>query len=190
MRFIGLFILVLLLIVGLIYSFTHLVNSIDTETDIQTVTIYKTETVIDLVHAQTTVFVPSEPVIKTVHHEVIRWIDREVEIDVPRPYQKWDSVEQFTEWCESQEWTFIFPNGENAADTADCDDYSERLQKVALRGGYPVSQALVSKGLYFGISVRDGLEPHAGNLVEIAGTYYYVEPHPRDMIMVRITVRD
>jgi len=151
-----------------------------------------TERILVPIQITTTIYPPPEiiEVERVVNHTkyLTRIVTRTQ--DVPRPYQNWESVDQFKEWYEDQQFTVIFPNGGDRK-TADCDEYAYRLQKVALRAGYPVSIALVTRdGMFFDKVVRGGTKAHAGNLVEINDVYYYVEPLVKGMYMVRIARRD
>jgi len=99
----------------------------------------------------------------------------------------WASVEEFKGWYEAQDFRILFPSG---AYTVDCDDYAVRLQREALKQGYSVSQALVLRGKYYEVKVTKGRAGHAGNLVLIDNSYYYVEPHPERFSMVWLCDRD
>lgn len=86
---------------------------------------------------------------------------------LPPPDRTWESVGEFQEWYRDLSLPALPPGN-------DCDDYAERLQRVALQQGYPVSIALVRDGTYYGVEVRDSSRQHAGCLVLIDGTFYYV----------------
>lgn len=101
--------------------------------------------------------------------------------------REFESVEQFEEWYEAQDFKPLFPSG---AYQVDCNDYAGRLQRVALMQGYSISQALVLNGKYYGIRVSDMRDGHIGNLVLIDGIYYYVEPNPRKFKVIKIVERD
>lgn len=112
-------------------------------------------------------------------NEIVRWrniYDR-----------NFDSVEQFKEWYYAQHFKPLFPSG---VYKVDCDDYAQRLQITALRQGYPVSVALLKEGEYYGVNVSNIENGHAGNLVMIGGTYYYVEPDPSRFNIVKVVSRD
>lgn len=137
---------------------------------------------LEVVHATTTVFVPYETVIVE-YVDVIRFVDRVVEVEVPVveylpiEYRPWVSLNQFQIWLYNNS-TALIP-GDVPGDDIDCDDYAERLQLRALEQGYAISIALVDQfGSYFGQPVRPPGVPHAGCLVEIAGIYYYVGAYP------------
>jgi len=99
------------------------------------------------------------------------------------------SVAAFKEWYNGLDFRFILPNGGDV-DTADCDDYSARLQQLALEQSYSVSQALTWNELYYGIRVTDNKDGHAGNLVLIGTTYYWVEPQPDIFEVIKVCNRD
>ncbi len=108
---------------------------------------------------------------------------------IPQTYRAWESVEQFREWFKANNVGRI--PGDVPGDDIDCDDYADRLQRIALEQGYAVSVALVDHyGTYYGVKVRDATTGHAGCMVDINEQYYYVEPYPwRDYIW-RIGSRD
>lgn len=97
------------------------------------------------------------------------------------------SVEQFKDWYYAQHFNPLSPSG---VYKVDCDDYAQRLQITALRQGYPVSIALLKEGRYYDVNVSDIQEGHAGNLVMIDGTYYYIEPDPSKFNIVKVVSRD
>jgi len=110
----------------------------------------------------------------TVIREVEKIVTETVEVPVieyiPTTYRTWETVEEFRAW---------FRKYNKGKVDGDCDDYAERLQRIALEQGYAVSIALVDEyGLYYGVKVRDATTGHAGCLVDIKGQYYYVEPYP------------
>lgn len=111
--------------------------------------------------------------------ETVRW--RNI---YPRTFE---SVEEFKEWYYAQHFNPLLPSG---VYEVDCDDYAQRLQITALQQGYPVSIALLKDGEYYGVGVSDIKEGHAGNLVMIEGTYYYVEPDPSKFNIVKVISRD
>lgn len=99
--------------------------------------------------------------------------------------RQFESVKQFEEWYEAQRFAFLIPQK-----GSDCDDFAERLQRIALVQGYPVSQALVWWGRYYNTKVSADVRAHAGNLVLIVDTYYYVEPAPGHFKLVKLVDRD
>lgn len=101
--------------------------------------------------------------------------------------RQFESIEQFEEWYGAQEFKPLFPSG---AYQVDCNDYAGRLQRVALQQGYPVSQALVLDGRYYGIRVSGERDGHTGNLVLIGNTYYYIEPEPEKFKVVELVEKD
>ncbi len=111
--------------------------------------------------------------------EVVKWrtiFDREFE-----------SVKHFKEWYAAQNFKPLFPSPDHLVD---CDDYAQRVQITALRQGYAVSVALVMNGVYYGKGVTDVPNGHAGILIQIKGTYYYAEPEPGEIELVKVTNRD
>ena len=125
--------------------------------------------------------------------EVIKEV--EVLVEVPVEVVKWrniyprtfESVEEFKDWYYAQHFNPLSPSG---VYKVDCDDYAQRLQITALRQGYPVSIALLKEGRYYDVNVSDIQEGHAGNLVMIDGTYYYIEPDPSKFNIVKVVSRD
>lgn len=117
------------------------------------------------------------------------------EVEVVKETVRWrniydrdfDSVEQFKDWYYAQHFNPLSPSG---VYKVDCDDYAQRLQITALRQGYPVSIALLKEGRYYDVNVSDIKEGHAGNLVMIDGTYYYIEPDPSKFSIVKVVSRD
>ena len=103
--------------------------------------------------------------------------------------RQFENIDQFEEWYKAQDLGYLLPNG-SKADTADCDDYASRLQRIALEQGYSVSQALVLDGRYYGIRVSGDRGGHTGSLVLVDSTYYYVEPEPSKFKMVKLVERD
>ncbi len=101
--------------------------------------------------------------------------------------RQWGSVDEFVEWWEAQEFKVLWNiDPENN----DCDDYSDGLQMEALKQGYSVSQALALGGKYYGVVVVDNPTDHAGNMVLIGNTYYWVEPNPDEFKIIKIVDRD
>jgi len=150
------------------------------------VVIYKTEYVDR--NIQTTVYIPEPyPVEVPVPYEieVPVYVDRIVE--TPTEYKEWESINQFIEWYGEQEFTVLMPSG---AYKVDCDDYSARVQREALKDGYAVSQVLVNGNDYYGVRVRDATGGHAACMVMINKSYYYVEPSPRDFRIIYLVRRD
>lgn len=132
-------------------------------------------------------------ILREVPFEVIKEVPVEVikEVEVVKYHhitaREWESVEQFTEWYEEQEFTTLMPS---PVYKVDCDDYSEWLQRVALQQGYPVSEALAKGGLYYGVLVNKHSDSHAGNLVLIGNVYYWVEPQPNMFVIKKICNKD
>jgi len=101
--------------------------------------------------------------------------------------REFESVKHFKEWYQEQGFLPLLPSGSYKVD---CDDYAQRLQVTALEQGYPVSTALIKNGMYYGQKVSGIAGAHAGNLVLIAGVYYYVEPEIGEIKLVKVTNRD
>ena len=122
-----------------------------------------------------------KPVYRVVERVIIE--EKEVEVITYKNIRarNWESVEQFEQWYEDLDFRVLLPS---SAYTVDCDDYSERLQRLALQQGYSVSEAMAKNHLYAGVWVTKINGLHAGNLVQIGNDYYWVEPQP-DMFNVR-----
>ena len=132
-------------------------------------TVYEPIVVTEYVPYQVTVIQEVE-VIREVEKIVIETVEVPVIEYIPTTYRTWETVEEFRAW---------FKQYNKGRVDGDCDDYAERLQRIALEQGYAVSIALVDQyGLYYGVKVRDANKGHAGCLVDIKGQYYYVEPYP------------
>lgn len=129
-----------------------------------------------------TVFI-DKPVYKIVERVILEEKEVEVEVVIYKNIRarKWESVEQFEQWYEDLDFRVLMPS---TAYTVDCDDYSERLQRLALQQGYPVSEAMAKNHLYAGVWVTKINGLHAGNLVMIGNDYYWVEPQP-DMFNIK-----
>jgi len=129
-----------------------------------------------------TVYV-EKPVYRIVERVIIEEKEVEVEVVVYHNTRKrsWDSVEQFEQWYEDLDFRVLLPS---SVYTVDCDDYSERLQRLALQQGFPVSEAMAKNHLYAGVWVTKIGGLHAGNLVLIGNDYYWVEPQP-DMFNIK-----
>jgi len=156
----------------------------------QTVTVYQTE--YETRHVQTTVYVPEPyPIEVPVPYEVEVpvYVDRIVE--TPTEYKAWESVNQFIEWYGAQDFATLMPSG---VYKVDCDDYSARLQREALKDGYAVSQVLITGTDYYGVPVRTSSGGHAACMIMIQGKsgdhYYYVEPDPKYFKVLYIVRRD
>ena len=135
--------------------------------------------------------VKAEPIIKYIEVPIKVVVIKEVYITEEKIVYKhitdrrWKSVNEFTEWYHAQNFYPLLQVGDTVTD---CDDYAERLQIKALRQGYPVSIALARNGIYYGKQVAT--ENHAGNLIEIGGVYYWVEPQPDKFRVFKIINRD
>lgn len=130
-----------------------------------------------------------KPVDRIVEKVIIE--EREVEVVVityRNIYARhWESVEQFEQWYEDLDFRVLMPS---SVYIVDCDDYSARLQRLALEQGYSVSEALAKNRLYCGVKVTKAGGIHAGNLVLIDNAYYWVEPQPDIFNIKRLFDRD
>jgi len=128
-----------------------------------------------------------KPVYKVVEKVIIE--EKEVEVIIYRNIyaRKWESVEQFEQWYGDLDFRVLLPS---SVYTVDCDDYSERLQRLALQQGYPVSEAMAKNRLYAGVWVTKAPGIHAGCMVLIGNDYYWVEPQPDMFNIKRLFERD
>lgn len=128
-----------------------------------------------------------KPVDRIVEKVIIE--EKEIEVITYRNIyaREWESVEQFEQWYEDQHFTRLMST---PIYTVDCDDYSEWVQRKALEQGYSVSEALAKNRLYCGVKVTKAGGIHAGNLVLIDNTYYWVEPQPDIFNIKRLFDRD
>ena len=156
----------------------------------QIVTVYQTGYVDR--HTQTTVYerIPEPyPVPEPYEIEVPVYVDREVY--TPHEYKEWTSVNQFIEWYGEQNFTALMPSG---VYDVDCDDYSARVQREALKDGYAVSQVLLKGTDYYGVKVRESSVAHLACAIMVHGKtgykYYYVEPSPWSFKVLYIVRRD
>ena len=126
---------------------------------------------------------------------IVRPVYEIVEIPVVEEITKWrniyprqfESVEDFVEWYETQEFTLLYPSGDY---TVDCDDYAEMVQRKALEQGYAISQALTWNGQYYDMKVNNIFSGHVGNIVLIDNAYYYFEPNPEEFFIRKLIERD
>jgi len=156
----------------------------------QIVTVYKVEYVDR--HVQTTVYVPEPYLVEVpVPYKIEIPVYRDQIVEIPIEYRSWTSINQFIEWYGRQDFAILMPSG---VYKVDCDDYSARLQREALKDGYAVSQILVTGTDYYRIPVRESSGSHAACMVMIQGksgdTYYYVEPNPRFFKVQYLVSRD
>lgn len=128
-----------------------------------------------------------KPVYRIVERVIIE--EKEVEVITYKNIRarNWESVEQFEQWYEDLDFRVLLPS---SAYTVDCDDYSERLQRLALQQGYSVSEAMAKNHLYAGVWVIKISGLHAGNLVLIGNDYYWVEPQPDEFNIKQLFERD
>lgn len=128
-----------------------------------------------------------------VYVDVPVYINHYIDVEVPvfkyrNIYARdFESLEQFTEWYEAQEFTVLFPSG---VYLVDCDDYARRLQRTALQQGYSISQALALNGTYYGVRITQETTGHVGNIVLINDIYYWVEPNPERFYIRKIVAKD
>lgn len=148
---------------------------------------HKQEVVIEFVQSPPRIVVEiiyvDKLVDRIVERVVIEEREREVEVIKYRNIyaRNWESVEQFEQWYEDLGFRILLPS---SAYTVDCNDYSARLQRLALEQGYAVSEAIAKNRLYAGVKVTKIGGLHAGNLVTIDNDYYWVEPQP-DMFNIK-----
>lgn len=121
------------------------------------------------------------PVYRVVERVIVE--EKEIEVIIYRNIhaRNWESVEHFEQWYEDLDFRVLLPS---PVYTVDCNDYSSRLQRMALQQGYSVSEAIAKNRLYAGVKVTKINGLHAGNLVLIGNDYYWVEPQP-DMFNIK-----
>lgn len=140
---------------------------------------------------------PPEVVVETVYVDrpvekiVEKVVEKEVQVEVIKweniYARQWESLDQFKQWYEDLDFRLLLPSPYYVMD---CDDYANRLQRLALQQGYSVSQAITRDKHYAGIKVTEFTGLHAGNLVLIDNAYYWVEPQPDIFSIKRICRRD
>uniref|UniRef100_A0A6M3IQL7 Uncharacterized protein n=1 Tax=viral metagenome TaxID=1070528 RepID=A0A6M3IQL7_9ZZZZ len=134
-----------------------------------------------------------ETEIITVTNTVNNTIVKEVEVEkvriVNNEWREFESLAEFTAWAEPK-LVYLFPTGGDP-DTADCDDYAERIQLLAYQDGYLLSaQPVDADGKVFGIKVSDEQGSHDLNRVNIGNDIYIFEPQPDKVRIIKVGERD
>lgn len=119
------------------------------------------------------------PVYQVIEKPII--IEQEKIIYEPIYSRQWQTIDEFKSWCATENFTYLWYVGDQLAN---CVSYATRLQVMALEQGYSVSTALARGGYYYGVKVCEG--NHAGNLVLIGNTYYWVEPQPDKFELIKL----
>ncbi len=91
------------------------------------------------------------------------------EVSTPIEYREWQSLDQVAEMFKGSVTTF---------QSGICLNTAQALQELALEQGYPVSIALAQYGNYYGQHVTEASGGHAGLLVEVKGSWYFIDPLP------------
>lgn len=122
------------------------------------------------------------PKVEYVDREVIKEVEKVVYRN--KVYREWQSVDEFTAWYNAQGFYPFFPSLPNQ-----CVPYSERVQRVALEQGYPVSTVETSASGYYA-DTYIGKSYHEGNKVTIGNDIFYVESIPGEFCMVKVMRRN
>ena len=129
-----------------------------------------------------------EPQIVTVNQTTTKEIIVEKVRIVNNEWREFSSLAEFTAWVEPK-LTYLFPIGGNP-ETADCDDYAERMQLLAYKDGYLLSAQLVDKdGKVFGTMVSNEGE-HDLCRINIGNDIYIFEPQPDKLKIIKVGDRD
>jgi hypothetical protein len=140
------------------------------------------------------------PVKNTASEPVIREVERIIyeERIVHPSLVEFPSRQVLDEWCRTNIAVLLIPdadgiirlNGRKSSSLNDCDDYADRLQRLAADDGYLMSVTLVLNGQITGFKVSNVAELHMGNLAMVGDDIYYIEPQPFDYHITLIVQRD
>ena len=147
-------------------------------------------TILETHYIDREVIIPTSPTIvtKTINTLTIKEVPVDKVVYQNIYSRRWESVEQFENWYQAQNFTILLPNGGDL-DTADCDDYALWLAEKALEQGYLVSVCLVDdRGVVYGVYVHEAY--HMGCLVVIGNGIYYVESDPMEHKVIKICDKD
>ena len=130
-------------------------------------------------------------------------IEKEVEKIVKEyvtsaPLREFSSVDELRNWCEEHTAVLLVPDARGMIDLRsptphkkdDCDDYAERLQRLAIADGYLMSEQLVYDGKLLGVEVTPEKSYHMGNLTTIGNDVYFIEPQPSIFRIIKVCERD
>lgn len=144
---------------------------------------------------------PPETVIieKLVNQVIEKEVEKKVkEYVTPAPLREFSSAEELRDWCEKHMAVLLVPDARGVIDLrtptpnikADCDDYAERLQRMAIADGYLMSEQLVYDGKLFGVPVTPEKGYHTGNMTIIGNDVYFIEPQPSIFRIIKVCERD
>lgn len=114
------------------------------------------------------------------------------------PLREFASVAELRAWCERNLAVILTVGQDGTVDLleptpnsgSDCDDYAERLQRLAISDGYLMSVQLVQGGCLFGVEVTPEKGCHMGNLAIAGNGVYFIEPQPGMFRIVKVCDRD
>jgi hypothetical protein len=101
--------------------------------------------------------------------EVIKEIPVIKQVLVYTQPKEWQSLEQFETMFKGATTSFA---------PYTCLTIAEQIQSAALEQGYSVSIGLAYCQSYYGLAVTNSTGYHAGVVINVKGTYYFIDPIP------------
>ena len=108
-------------------------------------------------------------------------------IDKPVTPKQFESVEQAENWLAEHHLPVTLISRDNGLINldrytfdarADCDDYSQDYQQLALNDGFLLTEVPVYNGRIWDVKVTNAPGLHVGTWTKIDNVYYYVESSP------------